>query len=250
MKQFVLTSSMGKRLIGRAMAAHPAVRSALDTGTLVIVAGTTNGYVAEEVLRAIGQAEGFSRKGFRRGMTPPPGFDASSVQADFPGDVVLVRGQWLKDREIFDVVDDLAAGDVILKGANAVNICTRQAGVYIGHPQGGTIAAAVSAVIGRRVRLIVPVGLEKRVTADIHDLAVELNTPGVSGPRMMPIPGEVVTELDAVRLLTGATAKLLAGGGVYGAEGAVWIGVSGQDDQVEAATGLMASLVGEPACEA
>jgi len=250
MKQFVLTSSMGKRLIGRAMAAHPAVRSALDKGTLVIVAGTTNGYVAEEVLRAVGQMEGFSRKGFRRGMTTPPGFDVSSVKADFPGDVVLARGQWQRGKEIFDVVDDLVAGDVILKGANAVNLCTRQAGVYIGHPQGGTIAAAIPAAIGRRVRLIVPVGLEKRVTADIHDLAVELNAPGASGPRMMPIPGEVFTELDAVELLTGATAKLLAGGGVYGAEGAVWIGVSGDERQMAAAEELIASVVGEPPCEA
>lgn len=250
MKQFVLTSSMGKRLIGRAMAAHPAVRSVMDKGTLVIVAGTTNGYVAEEVLRAVAQAEGFSRKGFRRGMTTPPGFDVSSVRADFPGDVVLVDGQWLKGKEISDVVDDLSTGDVILKGANAVNLCTRQAGVYIGDPRGGTIAAAIPAVIGRRVRLIVPVGLEKRITADIHDLAAELNAPGASGPRMMPMPGEVFTELDAVELLTGATAKLLAGGGVHGAEGAVWIGISGQDDQVEAAVDLVASIAGEPPCEA
>ena len=117
MKQFVLTSSMSKRLIGRAMAVHPAVQAAMETGTLVIVAGTTNGYVAEEVLAAAGQAEGFSRKGFRRGVTIPPGLDAASIRADFPGDVVIAGGQWQRGKELFDVVDDLAAGDVILKGA-------------------------------------------------------------------------------------------------------------------------------------
>ena len=56
MKQFILTSSMGKRLIGRALAAHPDVRGVLKRGTLVIVAGTTNGYAAEEILRGAGQA--------------------------------------------------------------------------------------------------------------------------------------------------------------------------------------------------
>ena len=89
MKQFLLTPSMGKRLIGRAMARHPSVRKVLKKGTLVIVAGTTNGYVAEEVLGAIGQAEGFSRKGFRRGTVVPPHFDAASIAARLEGDVVI-----------------------------------------------------------------------------------------------------------------------------------------------------------------
>jgi len=46
MKQILLTVEMGKRLIGKALAAHPAVISALQKGTVVIVAGTTNSYVA------------------------------------------------------------------------------------------------------------------------------------------------------------------------------------------------------------
>ena len=41
--------------------------------TLVIIAGTTNGYVAEEILASLGQGEGFTRKGFRRGTTVAPG---------------------------------------------------------------------------------------------------------------------------------------------------------------------------------
>jgi hypothetical protein len=51
LKQFVVTPSAGKRLIAKALASHPAVSDALKNGTVVIVAGTTNGYVAEEVLK-------------------------------------------------------------------------------------------------------------------------------------------------------------------------------------------------------
>ena len=39
-------------------------------------------------------------------------------------------------------------------------------------------------------------------------------------------------------------------GGVYGAEGAVWIGVSGSDQHVEAAATLITSVAGEPPCVA
>ena len=52
MKQFVITPAAGKRLIGKAIARHAAVAKAIKKGTVVIVAGTTNGYVAEEILSA------------------------------------------------------------------------------------------------------------------------------------------------------------------------------------------------------
>ena len=50
MKQFCLTTAMGKRLIGKAMVVHPEIQQVLQKGTLVIIAGSTNGYVAEEIL--------------------------------------------------------------------------------------------------------------------------------------------------------------------------------------------------------
>ena len=94
MKQFVVTSSMGKRLIARGVVKHPAVAAAMKKGRLAIVAGTTNGYVAEEVLSALGQTDGFTRAGFRRGTTTPPGFTAP--QTPPTSDVVIVDGVWMK----------------------------------------------------------------------------------------------------------------------------------------------------------
>jgi hypothetical protein len=246
MKQFCVTTAMGKRLIGRAMAAHPDIQAVLQKGTLVIIAGTTNGYVAEEILRSLGQAEGFSRLGFRRGVTVAPG--AKAAQADLAGDVVIRNGQWLKGQTILDVADDLQEGDIVLKGANAFDP-HGQAAVQIGHPKGGTILAALPAVIGRRVRLIVPVGLEKRVFEDVNVLAQRCNAPGSEGPRLLPMPGEIFTEIHAIRLLTGAEACLLAAGGIYGAEGSAWLGISGSEAQVQAAAGLIRSLAGEPPCQ-
>lgn len=59
MKQFVVTPSAGKRLIAKALTMHPAVLEALKNGTVVVVAGTTNGYVAEEILKSLGIFQGF-----------------------------------------------------------------------------------------------------------------------------------------------------------------------------------------------
>ena len=246
LKQFVVTPSMGKRLIGKALAGHPTIRDVLSGRTLVIVAGTTNAYVAEEILAATGQGEDFSREGFRRGVTVPP--KTNPPRAGFPGDVVLVEGVWRKGKEIFDVVDDLSAGDVVLKGANALGPDLARAAVLIGHPKAGTIGAILPAVYGRRVELIVPVGLEKRVCNDLDEIAAIVNAPGAEGPRLLPMPGQPFTELDAVETLTGAAAMPVAAGGVCGAEGAVWIAVQGEDEQLAAAEELILSVANEPSC--
>ena len=246
--QFVLTPAAGKRLIGKAMAVHPAVKQALLTGTLVIVAGTTNGYVAEKILADLGQAEGFSRGRFFRGLVLLPDWTTEEGRllddSGFPGDVVIVKGVWQKGLTIFDVAAGLKAGDVILKGANALDPLGRAA-VLIGHPQGGTALAALPAAIGRRVRLILPVGLEKRISGDIMEISSRLNGPDCHGPRLLPLPGEAFTEIDAIRLLCGAEAQAVAAGGVGGAVGAVRLAVWGNEGQLEKAEGIIGAVAGE-----
>lgn len=248
MGQFVITPAAGKRLIAKGVAAHPAVREAMRSGTVVIVAGTTNGYVAEELLELIGQRDGFSRRRFFRGITLPPWMETSEAgrlpdERGFPGDVVITGGEWRKGLTLFDVVDDLSEGDMIIKGANALDLQRRQAAVLIGHPRGGTIVAALQAAVGRRVGLMIPVGLEKRVDSDLMDLSRRLNAPGSRGLRLIPVPGEIITEIDAIRMLTGAEAELMAAGGVCGAEGSVWLYLHGD----EAASELIRSIASEPA---
>jgi hypothetical protein len=251
MKQFLITPAAGKRLIARAIASYPPILEALKTGTLVIIAGTTNGYIAEEILVGIGQVDDFSKRRFFRGIVLPPAQGRTEAgrlpdETAFPGDVVIVNGVWKKGLTIFDVVDNLNEGDVIIKGANAINTLQKKAAIYIGHPKGGTIGASLQAVIGRRVRLILPVGLEKRVYSDLDDLALRLNSPGAHGSRLLPVVGEVFTEIEAITSLTGATAELVAAGGVAGAEGSIWIAVSGESQEVEDAQELIKSILDEP----
>jgi len=252
MKQFVLTPAAGKRLIGKALVRHAAVTEAIKKGTIVIVAGTTNGYAAQEILSMLGQEKEFKRNHFYRGIILPPGRPVTSTgrisdEGKFPGDVIIKNGVFLRGKTIFDVADNLREGDVILKGANAIDIIQKRAAILIGDPKAGTISVSLQAMAGRRVRLILPVGLEKRVYENLDKLAAKMNAPGAKGPRLLPVSGEIFTEIDAIALLTGASTDLVAAGGVCGAEGSVWLAVSGKPAQEKAAEALIKSVINEPA---
>ncbi|MEJ5361768.1 MAG: hypothetical protein WBK20_07660 [Spirochaetota bacterium] len=237
-KQYILTPAAGKRLIAKAIVHIPEIQEALQHRTIVIVSGTTNGYVAEEILMHIKQLEGFSKQRFFRGITLPPRYTVTQSGrledgGTFATDVVIEKGKWIKDKSLFDVVNDLHEGDIIFKGANAVNLDTKQAAVLIGHPQAGTIGVIMQAVAGRRVKLYIPVGLEKRISANINELAQLINSPQTKGIRYFPVTGTIITELEAINILTEAHAILFAAGGVSGAEGCVWLAVTGTEEQIQ-----------------
>ena len=245
-KQALLTISAGKRLIAKAVSSLAQIQKALENHTIIIVAGTTNGYVAEELLKQIDQLGDFSRDTFFRGVTTKPGKNV--VQgAYFAKDIVLRKGKWINGENVFTMAPQLGLGDIILKGGNAVDAARKEVGILIGHPEIGTSAPIIQAVIGRRAELILPIGLEKRVFGDIGTIAAKLNATNASGVRMLAVSGTIVTELDALERLTGVNAELVAAGGIYGAEGSCWIAVTGRADQVGQALALTKSIAGEPA---
>ena len=242
-RQYLLTVEEGKQLICRAVAASDAVQRAAREHTLVIVAGTTNGYLAETMLSQLGEAGDFTRVGFRRGANMAPG--AKTETGPFANtDVVIRQGQWIRGKTIFDVAGELGPGDVVVKGANAVQPDRKVAGIQSGHPQFGTIGAILTAVMGRRVRLVIPVGLEKRVLGSITDLAALLNAPEATGPRLQPVVGDIVTEIEAFEALAGVRATLAAAGGTAGAEGSCTFALTGEEEQLDRAAALVKAMRG------
>lgn len=235
---FVLTVAAGKRLIARGIVRDPAVQQAIERHRLVVIAGTTNGYIMEEIFQE------FDRNGFWRGATTAPGRALPAGKRVF--DCVVTKDGVDTSRDIFAIAPELGAGDVILKGANAVHLASGEAGVLIGSNICGTIGACTPAVVGRRVRLILPVGVEKRVEEPISALAMAANAPDCTGPRLFCAPGRAYTELDAFSALTGAQARILASGGVAGAEGAVYFLCESTKEQLDACASLVASVQKEP----
>ena len=79
---------------------------------MVVVAGTTNGYVAGELLGVLGQRNGLSRNTFFRGITTPPNVPRNEMGRlfggnQFPGDVVIAKGKRQVGKTIFEPVDQI-----------------------------------------------------------------------------------------------------------------------------------------------
>ena len=244
-KQFHFTVSAGKRLIAKSIITLEPIKKALNGHTIVVIAGSTNGYVAEELLTAIGQKGDFSKNSFMRGLNVGPGRKAENGAYNAT-DVVIESGLWVKGKTIFDVAADLGCDDVIIKGANALDLKRKLAGISIGHPALGTSGPILQAALGRKAQLILPIGLEKRVTGNIAEIAALLSSPSASGTRLLPVSGTIITELEAVELLTGASAQLVSAGGVLGAEGSYWIAVTGTEGQLKVASDIIKSIINEP----
>lgn len=251
MFQILLSPSAGKRLIGKATAKLLFESPAIRDGKVAIIAGTTNAYVAEELFRMLGQSEYFSRRRFFRGITMGNQRDTDEAgrlagDREFFGDVIIENGRFIPGKTIDEAVSGFSTGDIIVKGANCVNRSSGQAGILIGHPQGGTIMKVLPAVIGRRVRLLLPVGLEKRVDEDINRITDLLNAPDSSGFRIMPVTGEIITEIEAIRILFDVDARLVAAGGVVGAEGAIWLAIEGPSQLPDPVSAELSAIASEP----
>lgn len=229
-KQIFLSPSAGKKLIALALAQDASVLEAMEKHTVLVVAGTTNAYLAEELLARLGDTD-FEKYRFFRGIIRREGIPESLGKLE--GDVIIRKGERIRGKSIHDVADEMKAGDMIFKGANAVHLATGESAILAGNPTSGTMGPIYRAAVGRRVRVIVPVGVEKRVEQPIHELCQIVNRAQASGLRLAPSVGMAYTELDAIRNLTGANPHLIAAGGVCGCEGSAFFQCEGTGEQLE-----------------
>jgi len=235
-----LTVAESKRLIAKGIAKEERVRRAMEKGMVIVTPGTTNGYVVEELT-----GQKIDRKKFVTGHTLPSNYTGPSLTFELPI-LIIQKGEYL-NLPLREAVKMLKAGDVVIKGANALNYERRQCGVLVGHPEGGTAGSIIGAVVARRVIFLHPVGLEKCVTLDLNDVALKLmkDVPA-SGPTLWVLPGEIFTEIEALRLLAGVECVHVASGGIGGAEGAVWLAIFGDKTRIDYAMSFLDSIKGEP----
>lgn len=220
------------------------VKRALEKGRVIIALGSTNAFVAEEILgKTIKKALYISGHSGHLSKEAEP--DPRRYRP-----FVLVDGK-VADISPGTILSEFKSGDVFIKGANAVD-SDGNAGILLGDQNGGTIGAALAIIAARRANLVVPVGLEKRVCS-IKDAAIHCHgiqgfkySLGVKAGFMPLINTLVVTEVEALKLLTGVKAFQLAAGGIDGLEGTVVLAVEGNDEEVLTAFELIKSIKGEP----
>jgi hypothetical protein len=241
-RQFVLTVAESKRLIAKAVAALPEVQKAMNEGTVVVATGTTNGYVLEELW-----GKKIDKRCYRSGTTAPDEPEKSpQPQGERIPDVVFVKGKVEPKYDRVNAVKDMKKGDVYIKGANALDYLGNMAGILIGGLDGSTIGNTLGHIIGKQINLIIPIGLEKLTYEDINELYMLASDEDYEGPRMWPITGIIITEIEALGILAGVDAYLYSAGGVAGAEGAVRLLVEGTEEEIEETLELIKSIKGEP----
>jgi len=239
----VLTVSEGKRLIARAVARMPIVENALRDGMVIVCKGTTTTYVAEELL-----GKEIAPGAFVLGRVTPQKGGKEIPKTEPMPEVVLVKGKHRPDLTLDQALQQLGPNDVVIKGGNALDYAGKTVGVWIGNPTGGTTGKIVPAVAQRKAHLVVPIGLEKQVSGKVADIAATINQPIeqlTKSPQMRILPGRVVTEIEALKILANVEAFQASAGGIGGAEGAVWIVWRGKRENVEAARQIVAGIQGE-----
>ena len=245
--QVILTVSEGKRLIAKAVAQMPVVKKALQDGTIIIGRGTTNTYVAEELT-----GQKIAHGAYVIGWTGPARGGKALGSKERMDDIVLVNGKVQPGLNMDDALKALKPGDVVIKGANALDRERKTAGVIIGggpNSTSGTTGKFMAVVVARKAHLIIPIGLEKQVDGDVVDIANRMREPLESLneiPSMFVLNGQIVTEIEALELLTGVSVFQAAAGGVGGAEGAARLICRGTREQVKQALGIVESVQGEP----
>jgi len=240
----ILTPVESKRLIAKAVKKLPAVTRTLTNGYLVIATGSTNAYVAEEILDAPIVKENFISGHITGGETW-----GTPKNPDYIFPLVFYRGE-RKLMKIEEALADFSADDVLIKGANAVDHKFRTA-VCMGNPLGGTIGAALGIVSSRGAQLIVPVGLEKMIPsvpeAVKHGGIMSFSKVTGTPVGFMPLDqGQVMTEIQALEFLFNVTVFHVASGGIAGSEGAVALVIEGAEKQVAQAFALIEKIKGEP----
>jgi hypothetical protein len=240
--QISLTPAESKRLIAKAVAKLPEVQRAFKKGTVIIGVGTTNAYVAEELL-----GRKIERERFVAGAVLPKGTSVIPAEKRLK-EIVIQKGK-IVDARMDDVLPDLTSNDVFIKGANALD-ATGTAGVFLASRVGGTVGRSLGVLMSRGVNLIVPVGLEKFIPGLVKDVTL---TAGIDKTKfstgvpvgVMPLAGRVITELEAIRILSGADAVVIGKGGISGAEGSVTLVVRGTDGQLRKVEKLVVEIKGE-----
>ena len=250
--QVVLTPAESKKLIAKAVAGLDVVKRAAAEGTLLIHPSSSTYFIVEEITGGKPNTDFWvcgvvTPRGMcvEKTMAAGDGYTPEEVSTE-PGD--LIAGWIIRDNKIVPeeklsvILDSMTPDDVYIKGANALDT-HGNVGVLYGFAK--SIGIIVSASRKKGFNLVYPVGLEKFIPTAVgratkaakqarYDYAMGMPT------GLFPMPeGKTVTEVDAVDILSGATATPIAAGGLGGAEGAITLVLEGSSGQVNKAIELI-----------
>lgn len=244
-----LTSSESRRLIAKAVVQMPEVRRAWEEAYLLLSDGTTNAFIAQELL----QEKSIQPGAYTVGLSTNGLLCVNIPRNRSEHANVFYRGKPIYGKSFAEALSDYHPYTVVLKGANAIDP-DGVVGIITTGFDGGTVPKIIGPVLSKGLALIVPVGLEKLVPS-VPKAARAFNgaqnidiSMGASGGMFCLPNARPVTEIEAAQILFGVHAEVVCCGGIGGNQGAVTLAFEGEKTSiVRLVDFLEAEVKGEPA---
>ena len=242
---FTMIPSESRRLIAKAVVEMEEIKIAKQKAYIILNGGTTNGYIAQELL---GMKDLEPQK-FAAGTNTHRLLCVTDADKRTPFPIILYKGG-RSSKTLPEALQDFHIKTVLIKGANAIDP-EGNVGVITAGFDGGTIGATYGTATSQGLKYIFPVGQEKMVPS-VKEAAAWAGAKTLDYTMgadfgMFCIPnGIVVTEIEALKILAGVDAKHIASGGVGESAGAVVLVIKGEETNVRKAISIVESIKGEP----
>jgi hypothetical protein len=226
------------------------VEKAKREGIIGFTVCSSAGFLAEEVL---GESLDLSR--YYCGFVHENGMCAMHGDEKIQ-ELILVKGEpvWLDwpSENISQYLEEMGPEDIIIKSGNVLGV-DGKAAALMACPDGGEFGKCLPYIYASGIELIVPMTINKSLHVDIDALSrmvgVKKITPKWSyglTVGLMPLPGNVVTEIDAFKMLADVDALPLSSGAFGSGEGVVSFILEGNKANVKKAWELVSQIKGEP----
>jgi hypothetical protein len=242
---FTLIPSESRRLIAKAVVQMEEIKIAKQKAYIILNGGTTNGYVAQEL---VGMGDLACEK-FTAGTNTHRLLCVTDADKRTPFPIILYKGQ-RSDKTLAEALKDFHIETVVIKGANAIDPFGN-AGVIAAGFDGGTMGATLGTVVSQGLRYLVPVGLEKMIPSVDEACAwtgaktIDYTIGADFGMFRLP-NATIVTEIEALHILAGVEARHIASGGVGESAGSVVLVIEGGKERVQKAVSIIEAIKGEP----
>lgn len=239
-----LTVAEGKRLIAKGLLATDLIQNALKNGYLCCPMGTTTAYLVEEILGEYDKTRHIA------GIVIPKGVWVT--KGDYRNkDAIFHKGEYISDKKVVEVLDDMGPDDVIIKSVNAIDAAGTPI-VLLASKGAGTVGTFVGPAASRNITVVAIGGLEKYIPTLYEDFRSEFGMEDWDHAIGTPVGAIALseallyTEIDAFETLFDVEAIPIAAGGVNGAEGSYTFYIRGEDGDVDSAHEFLKDLKGEP----
>jgi hypothetical protein len=235
-----LTVPEGKWLIAKGIATRTDIKKAFRHGKIFLKGGTTVSAICEELC---GRPLRIS------GRVTPKGTKSSTEIEEVWHCAMIEKGSLKNiDGQVEQEVSRLKKGDIVIFGANAFDNYGNAA-MMIGRALGGGPGRVWCGMMSEVSKVIIAVGTEKIVPGNLNDVIrhtgrreVDLAMGMAVG--LIPIRGEIYTEMEAIQTLAKVHPQIIGRGGIRGAEGATTLIVDGEKKEVLKIFRLLKSLEG------